>query len=86
MCHQTVGLVQAQLEHEGIVTASLSTMPEITKKIRPPRALAVPYPLGFALGEAGAHELQRKILTALLLLCSQATTTVPVLETFHPGL
>ena len=84
MCHQTVSLVQAELERHGIATASLSTMPEITKKIRPPRALTVPYRLGFALGEAGAHDLQRSILTALLMLCTQVT--VPVLESFQPPL
>lgn len=82
MCHQTVGLVQAQLEREGIVTASLSMMPEITKKIRPPRALAVPYPLGLPLGEPGAHQLQRDILMALLALCTDSR--VPILESFHP--
>lgn len=84
MCHQTVGLVQAQLEYEGIVTASLSMMPEITKKIRPPRALAVPYRLGFPLGEPLAPKLQRDILAALLALCTGAT--VPILERFHPTL
>ena len=81
MCHQTVGLVQAELERSGIVTASLSMMPEITRKISPPRALAVPYPLGFPLGDAGAHELQRGILAALLLLCTE--TSVPILESFQ---
>ena len=82
MCHQTVGLVQAQLEQRGIATASLTMMPEITRRIGPPRALAVPYPLGFPLGEAGAPELQRGILLALLSLCLQ--TKVPVLESFYP--
>ena len=83
MCHQTVGLVQAQLERDGIVTSSLSMMPEITKKIRPPRALTVPYRLGFPLGEALAPRLQREILEALLALCTG--TTVPILESFHPA-
>lgn len=82
MCHQTVGLVQAQLERDGIVTASLSMMPEITRKIRPPRALAVPYPLGFPLGEARAPRLQVQLLTVLLSLCMRST--VPILEGFDP--
>ncbi len=82
MCHQTVGLVQAELEQKGIATASLTMLPEITRKIRPPRALVVPYPLGFPLGEAGAAELQRDILRALLSLCIQ--TKVPVQENFRP--
>jgi len=40
-------------------------LPEITRKIRPPRALEVPYPLGFPLGEANNPELQRALLRAL---------------------
>jgi len=58
--------VQAELERGGIATASITLLPEITRKIRPPRALAVPYRLGFPLGEANAPEPQRKILKALL--------------------
>jgi hypothetical protein len=43
-------------------------LPEVTKKMRAPRALSVPYPLGFALGEANAPDLQRDILRQLLAL------------------
>ncbi len=66
MCHQTVGLVSAELERGGIATASITLLPEITRKVRPPRSLAVPYRLGFPLGEAGRPELQRRILKELL--------------------
>ncbi len=68
MCHQTVGLVQAELERRGIVTASLTMLPEITRKVRPPRALAVPYPLGYPLGAPRDRALQLRILRALLAL------------------
>ena len=80
MCHQTVGLVQAEIERAGIVTASITLMPEITRKIRPPRALAVPYRLGFPLGRPDDAELQRRILRTLLGLCSRGD--VPVLAAF----
>jgi len=59
MCHQTVSLVQTELERRGIVTVSLSVMPDITRKLAPPRALTVPAPLGAPMGpphEAAAHE------------------------------
>ena len=52
----------------------------ITEKIRPPRALAVPYPLGFPLGEADNPELQTEILRQLLTLLRR--DDVPVLEEF----
>jgi hypothetical protein len=79
-CHQAVGLVQAEIERRGITTASLTMLPEVTKKVRPPRALSVPWPLGFPLGAPNDVALQRKVLIALLALLSR--TDVPVLESF----
>ncbi len=75
---QTVGLAQATIEDRGIPTASITMLAEITEKIRPPRALAVPYPLGFPLGEANNPELQTEVLRQLLALVSR--DDVPVLE------
>jgi hypothetical protein len=57
-------------------------LPEVTRKVRPPRALAVPWPLGFPLGEPGEPELQRRVLGALLALLPRRD--VPVLELFGP--
>jgi hypothetical protein len=55
---------------------------DITRKIRPPRALSVPYPLGYPLGEANNRELQTAILKDLLNLVTR--NDVPVLEAFEP--
>lgn len=60
------------------MTASITMLPEITAKVGPPRALGVPYPLGFPLGAPGDAVLQLRILRRLL-----ATTRridVPLLE------
>ncbi len=51
---------------------------KITAKIRPPRVLAVPFPLGFPLGEANNRELQTEVLRQLLALLER--DDVPVLE------
>lgn len=77
---QTVGLAQAEIEKRGIPTASITLLPDITRKISPPRALAVPYPLGFPLGEANNPVLQTEILLALMALLER--DDVPVLEEF----
>ena len=77
---QTVGLAQAEIENRGIPTASITMLPNITRKIRPPRALAVPYPLGFPLGEATNPGLQTEVLLALMDLLNR--DDVPVLEEF----
>jgi len=78
---QTVGLAQQTIEEQGIPTASITLLEKITRRIRPPRALSVPYPLGFPLGEADNAELQTAILRALLALVDR--TDVPVLEAFR---
>jgi hypothetical protein len=56
-------------------------MREITEKIRPPRALFVPFPLGFPLGEPNNPMLQLRIMYAAFSLL--ARTDVPVLENFR---
>ena len=63
-----MSLVQHALETEGIVTASLTVMPELTRRLAPPRALAVPFGLGAPLGAAGDTALQHRVLRALLAL------------------
>jgi hypothetical protein len=75
-----VGLAQAELERRGIVTASITVLPEITRRIGVPRALEAPYPLGFPLGEPDNPELQRAVLGALLALLPR--DDVPVVEAF----
>ncbi len=74
MCHQTVGLVQGKIEEKGIVTAGITLLEKITRKISPPRALAVPFPLGYPLGEPNDRDLQREVLRALLSLCLRQGT------------
>jgi len=83
VCTQTVGLAQAEIEGRGIPTASITMLADLTRKIRPPRALAVPYPLGYPLGEANNRELQTAILRQLLALV--ARNDVPVIEAFDPA-
>ncbi len=82
MCHQSVGLIARQIEAEGITTVSLSLLREITEKVRPPRALFVPYPLGYPLGAPLDTALHIRILRAAFALL--ARNDWPVLETFLP--
>ena len=81
MCVQTVGLIQAAIERAGITTVSISLLHEVTDVSRPPRALFVPYKLGFPLGEPNNAALQHHIITAALSLL--ARNDVPVIEDFQ---
>jgi hypothetical protein len=71
MCHQSVGLVQSVVERAGIPTVSITLLREVTERVRPPRALFVDRPLGFALGEPHNRPLQKAITTSALALVSE---------------
>ncbi|GAB7387837.1 hypothetical protein BSNK01_16740 [Bacillaceae bacterium] len=59
-------MIQYGIEAAGIPTISISHLPELTKKVRVPRALHLRFPLGRSFGRAGDREMQRKILLDLL--------------------
>jgi hypothetical protein len=81
MCVQTVSLVQAAIEREGIATVSISLLREVTAIIKPPRSLFVSFPMGYPLGEPDNPELQHKVIAAALALLGRSD--VPVLEEFR---
>ena len=82
MCVQTVGLLAAAIERENIATVSISLLREVTSVIRPPRALFVPYKMGYPLGEANQPELQLRFIAAGLKLLTR--NDVPIIEEFTP--
>jgi hypothetical protein len=55
-------------------------LPEITAAVRAPRALSVPWPLGFPLGVPGDAPLQREVVLRLLGLLGR--DDVPLIESF----
>jgi hypothetical protein len=77
---QTVGLLAAAIERAGITTTSISLLREVTEVIRPPRALFVPFPLGYPLGAPNDAALQHRVIAAALRLLER--TDVPVLDEF----
>ena len=66
------------IEAHGIATTSITLVREHTAKLRPPRALFVPFPFGHALGRPNDPELQHRVLAAALDLL--AAPSGPVLE------
>jgi hypothetical protein len=66
-----VCLIAGELERRGIVTTSVTALPEVTRKVGIPRALAVPYALGYPLGKPHDPALQTRILAAALALLEE---------------
>jgi hypothetical protein len=61
-------VLQRALETAGLATVSISLVREHTEKLRPPRALFVPFPFGMPLGEPGDVDAQHRVLHAALEL------------------
>jgi D-proline reductase (dithiol) PrdB len=72
MCHQSVGLIQSIIEKKGIMTVSVTLLREITKRVAPPRALFVNFPLGYPLGAPNNTALQTRIILAAFELLAQS--------------
>ena len=68
------------LEAEGVATIAISMVREHTEKVKPPRALFVPFPFGHALGRPGDAALQHRVLAAALALLDEPAG--PVLRDF----
>lgn len=81
MCPQTVGLVQGALETAGITTTGPTCVAEVSKIVGVPRALDVPWPLGFTMGEPNNAELQREVLVQALALTDR--DDIPVMASFE---
>ena len=79
MCNQSVGLIQRAVEAAGISTVSITLIEDITKKVKPPRALSVPYGFGHPLGEPNTPELQHAIIAEALSLLEDKTP-LPILK------
>ena len=61
-----MGLIQRAIEAAGIPTVGITLQKEVTRRVKPPRALHLRYPFGHPMGEAFAVRQQRAILVAAL--------------------
>jgi D-proline reductase (dithiol) PrdB len=59
------------IEKSGIATVSISLLPEVSKRVEPPRALIVNRPLGYPLGAPSDSGLQRVIIRAALSMLAE---------------
>jgi len=81
MCNQSVGLIASVIEKAGIPTVALSLLREISEKVKPPRTLFVPFPMGYPLGRLGDPDLQTQIVIAGLNLLKESEA-LPLIKDF----
>jgi hypothetical protein len=58
-----VGLVQREIERQGIPTIGISIVRKFSEKVRPPRTIFLKWPFGHPLGEPFNVSQQRAVLT-----------------------
>jgi hypothetical protein len=79
MCNQAVGLVAAELERHGIATVCLQLLRRVAERMRPPRALWLPFSHGHPLDAPDAPERQHAVLEAALQLLERPDARPPLL-------
>ena len=77
-----MSLVAAEMERCGIATVCIQFLREVAEKVRPPRALLVPFPHGYPLGEPNNPALQHQVIEAALRLFENPDAQPPVLVDF----
>ena len=83
MCNQAVSLIAAELERQGIATVAIQLLRMAAERVRPPRALFVPFPHGYPLAAAGEPERQRAVIEAALGLLENVDLVPPILTDFQ---
>jgi hypothetical protein len=84
MCNQAVGLVAAELERQGIATVAIQLLREVAEKVRPPRALFVPFRHGYPLDAPNDPARQHAVIEAALCLLEDPALRPPVLVDYRP--
>ena len=82
MCNQTVGLIAAELERQGIPTVVIQILRMVAEKVGPPRSLCVPYKHGYPLGEPYTPEIQHGVIEAALAMLEDPALHPPSIVDF----
>lgn len=82
MCNQAVSLVAAELERRGIPTVVIQLLREAAERVRPPRALFVPFRHGYPLDAPNAPGRQIAVIEAALRLLEDKNLKPPALVNF----
>jgi hypothetical protein len=78
-----VSLVAAELERQGISTVAIQLLRVAAERVRPPRALCVPFPHGYPLDAPDEPARQHAVLEAALRLLEAQDSTLPVAADFE---
>lgn len=83
MCNQAVCLLAAEIERHGISTVTIQLLRDVAVRVRPPRALFVPFRHGYPLGAPGDAGRQHAVLEAALRMLEDGNLGPPALTDFE---
>ena len=78
-----MSLVAAELERHGIPTVVLQLLKLVAEKVRPPRALCLPFAHGYPLAVPQDPRAQRVVLEAALRLFEHEADAGPILVEYQ---
>ena len=79
-----MGLVAAELERRGIATVAIQLLRKVALRVRPPRALFVPFRHGYPLDAPGEPQRPQAVLEAALRMLEAPVLRPPALVEFQP--
>lgn len=80
-----MSLIAAEMERHGIATVVLQLLRLVAEKVRPPRALWVPFRHGYPLDAPNDPVRQMGVIEAALSLLEDPTLEPPVLVDYRPA-
>ncbi len=83
MCNQASDLIAAEIERQGISTVTIQLLREVAEKVRPPRALWVPFKHGYPLEAPNDPAKQHAVIEAALRLLEDTTAKPPLLVDYR---
>ncbi|MBW2433019.1 MAG: hypothetical protein JRF36_05425 [Deltaproteobacteria bacterium] len=79
-----MGLVAAELERNGISTVTIQLLRMVAEKVRPPRALVVPFRHGYPLAAPDDPAKQHAVIEAALKMLEDTNLQPPAIVDFVP--
>ncbi|MHB8523759.1 MAG: hypothetical protein ACYDH9_23810 [Limisphaerales bacterium] len=80
-----MSLVAAELERHGLSTVVIQLLRNVAERVRPPRALFVPFRHGYPLDTPNHPVRQLAVIEAALRLLEDQSLAPPALIEFQPG-
>ena len=78
-----MGLVAAELERQGISTVAIQLLRRVAEKVRPPRALVVPFRHGYPLGKPDDAKQQHAVIAAALRMLENPNLQPPAIVDYE---